>query len=389
MAVSAEETEQATEGGRSRIGLLYPEADPVSPAAWSGTPRGLADGLAANGVEVVPIGARLPFGIRQAVALASYAGGQRGAVADRMPVRQIARTAALAAELRSKGALSGVVAMGTEMYSLEAVVPRGIPCATYDDATLAQMWAHPDSDIRNSGFPEKHVQRWIARQAASSHRADLCCVSTAWAAESFVAHYGVARERVRVIGMGHRPREIPLRERDWSTPRYLFVGVDWKRKNGDMVLGAFREVRARIPEAVLSLVGESPQVDEPGVERYGFLPREDPAAQAVLDELYAKATCFVLPSRFDPSAIAYLEASSAGLPVIATKAGGSGELLGEAAVIVNPDDAAAITRAMLQLGDPQTAREAGALAAARAPQYSWQRIGQRLLDAVTSLRGRS
>jgi glycosyltransferase involved in cell wall biosynthesis len=305
-----------------------------------------------------------------------------------MPVRQVARTVALAAEVRSKGPLNGVVAMGTEMYNLESVVPREIPCATYDDGTLAQMWSHPDSDIRNSGFPERHVQKWIARQAASSRRADRCCVSTSWAAESFVANYGVARERVRVIGMGHRPRKIPLRERNWSSPRFLFVGVDWKRKNGEMVLRAFREVRAKIPDAVLSLVGESPQMEESGIERYGFLPREDLAAQRILDGLYDNATCFVLPSRFDPSAIAYLEASSAGLPVIATGAGGSSELLGDAAVIVNPDDVDGIARAMLDLSDPDRAREAGVSAAARAAQYSWERVGQRLLDVLTDLEER-
>jgi glycosyltransferase involved in cell wall biosynthesis len=155
-----------------------------------------------------------------------------------------------------------------------------------------------------------------------------------------------------------------------------------------MVLRAFREVRAKIPDAVLSLVGESPQMEESGIERYGFLPREDLAAQRILDGLYDNATCFVLPSRFDPSAIAYLEASSAGLPVIATGAGGSSELLGDAAVIVNPDDVDGIARAMLDLSDPDRAREAGVSAAARAAQYSWERVGQRLLDVLTDLEER-
>ena len=277
-----------------RIGLLYPAADALSPANWSGTPAGLTGGLAQNGVEVVPISARLPQGVHQWVAVASRARGHRGAVADRMPVRQRARTRALASSIRTAGQLDAVVAMGTEMYDLDSVLPEGLRCLTYDDGTLAQMWQHPDSDIRQSSFPSRHVEEWIGRQAASSRRADACCVSTSWAAGSFAADYGVPETSIKVVGMGHRPRSRPAVDRTWDVPRYLFVGVDWQRKNGAAVLAAFRSVRRRFPEATLDIVGRSPQVLEPGVRVHGFLPREEPEAQRTLDDLYAKATCFVL-----------------------------------------------------------------------------------------------
>lgn len=367
-----------------KVALLYPQADALSPANWSGTPSGLAGGLEACGIEVIPVGARLPLGIHQAVAVLSRIGGRRGAVADRMPVRQRARTWVLTRNLAEvAGTIDAVVAMGTEMYDLAAVSYPNVPVATYDDGTLLQMWRNADSDIRQSGFPADQVELWFQRQAASSRAATVCCVSTSWAAASFMADYGVAPERVRVVGMGHRPRSaVQNTIRDWSVPRYLFIGVDWKRKNGDAVLAAFAALQILIPQATLDVVGRHPDISQPGVRGHGFLPRDDQAAQARLDGLFAQATAFVLPSRFDPSPIAYLEAASAGLPVIATTEGGAGELLGTAAITVHPDDHEALVAALLQLADPAVAQRMGAEAEQNARAASWSDVAHRVLEAL-------
>lgn len=367
-----------------RIGLLYPDRDATSPANWSGTPHGLATGFRALGVEVVPLGAALPPVMHQAVAVLSRAGGKRGAVADRTPVRQRSRTWALARRVAEESdGLDGIVAMGTEMYDLAAVRPAGTPVLTYDDATFAQMWRNEDSDLRKSGFPADEVARWIERQRASSRIADACAASTSWAARSLVSDYGVPAESTHVVGMGHRPRaDAGAGERDWSVPRFLFIGVDWNRKNGAAVLRAFAAAREAHPEATLDVVGRHAPISQPGVTDHGFLPREDASSQRTLDALFARATAFVLPSRFDPSPIAYLEAASAGLPVVATTEGGAGELLGDAAITVHPDDSAALEAALLRLADPATASSMGALAAARASTSSWTDVAGRMIGAL-------
>jgi glycosyltransferase involved in cell wall biosynthesis len=304
-------------------------------------------------------------------------------VADRTLVRQVSRNWALSQALARAAPLDGVVAMGTEMYDLATIRPSGVPVATYDDGTLLQMWRCVDSDIRKSAFPEKAVHRWFARQASSSRAASVCCVSTGWAARSFTEDYGIEPERVHVVGMGHRPRSHDaVVERDWSAPRFLFVGIDWRRKNGDAVVRAFGDVRNSFPNATLDVVGRHRQLDEPGVTGHGFLPREEAWAQERLDSLFARATAFVLPSRFDPSPIAYLEAASAGIPVIATTEGGAGELLGSAAITVHPDDHDALVSAMCRLADPAVCRSMGAQAARRAAESSWTDVATRILQAL-------
>lgn len=370
-----------------RVGIIYPVPEPLAPANWSGTPHGLASGLVGCGVDVVPIGVEIPHGLHELVAILSRATGRRGAVADRMQVRQWARTRALKSTLAQHPTLDAVIAMGTEMYDLAAVLEDSVPCATYDDGTLLQMYRDPNSDISQSRFPHRHVARWIERQSASSRAATVCCVSTNWAARSFTEDYGIAADQLAVVGMGHRPRlGDPDVKREWSRPRFLYVGVDWRRKNGDAVVSAFREVRRCAPLATLDLVGNHPEVIAPGVRGHGFLTRDDASAQKKLDRLYAEATCFVLPSQFDPAGIAYLEAASAGLPVIATSRGGAGELIADGAIAVDPGDERGLVEAMLALTNPLAARSKGATAARSVASSSWTDVGARIIGALGTVR---
>lgn len=372
-------------GGRGvicRVGLVHPSGDPMSPATWSGTPRGLADGLAAAGIDVVPVSARVPAGARHVVAVVSRADGRRGYVAHGSTVQVAARSAVLGRRIR-RARVDAVLAMGTDLYDVRRSVPHGLPVVTFDDGTIAAIARHPDSALREAEFPPAEVERWQRRQAHACGRATVCCVSTSWAAGSVVDDYGVEPARVAVVGMGHRPRAIDVGRRDWSVPRLLFVGVDWRRKNGDAVIAAFRHIRDRHPKATLDVVGEHPPLDLPGVHGHGLLRRGVAAEQATLDRLYERATMFVLPSRFDPSPIAYLEAASAALPVVATSEGGAAEILDGTAAVVHPADEAGLVHAIEGFCDPDTARAIGQRCAAVAADSTWDRVAARMLAELS------
>ncbi|MGZ5016035.1 MAG: glycosyltransferase family 4 protein [Methylobacter sp.] len=362
-----------------RIGILYPHADPASPSNWSGTPRGLCDGFISLDMDVIPIPCRVPELARLPLALFSRIRGARGPVAHREPIYTMARSVAMAAALRRVGPLDAIVAMGTDMYDLPRVMREcSVPVATYDDGNFTLFLRYEDSDIRRSGFPIAAVESWARRQALACQSANVACVSTPWAKKSVIEDFAVPENKVHAVGMGHRPRSVLGEPRDWTTPHFLFVGVEWGRKNGAAVVEAFVRVRERFPNATLDLVGEHPAIDIPGITGHGFLPRENKPAQDLLDRLFARATAFVLPSLFDPSPIAYLEAASAGLPVIATTCGGAGELLQDAAISVDPYDREALVSAMLLLADKDIAQTMGTRAAARAAESTWQSVARRI-----------
>jgi glycogen synthase len=219
----------------------------------------------------------------------------------------------------------------------------------------------------------------IARQAQAYARAFACCFTTSWAAESAVSDYGVPREKVHVVGIGrnHAPRPVP---RDWSTPRFLFVGGDWKRKNGDAVVRAFARLRERIPGARLDLVGRHPAIE--GVVGHGALSLARADERDEVEVLFERATCFVMPSRSEPSAIAYVEAAAGGVPSIGSTVGGSRELIGDGGCVVDPRDDDALFAAMLRFADGETARQAGENARLRADGFTWAAVAARMLAAL-------
>jgi glycosyltransferase involved in cell wall biosynthesis len=176
---------------------------------------------------------------------------------------------------------------------------------------------------------------------------------------------------------------VQAAERDWSSPRFLFVGREWERKHGPTVLAAFASLRAERPDATLDLVGGHPAVRGEGVTGHGPLRPEVPEEAERVRSLFARATCFVMPSQVEPFGIVYVEAAAAGLPSIATSVGGAGTVVAEGTgLLVPPGDVGALLDAMRRLADGEVARRMGAAALERSRLFTWEQVGARVLAAL-------
>lgn len=272
--------------------------------------------------------------------------------------------------------LDGLIQIGTG-YSVTTTVPL----VTFEDMTVVQA--------REAGYtawramPARAVAARVARQRDAYQRARACCATTHWAAESIVSDYGIPPEKVHVVGVGRNvtPGGAAL-ARDWSPPRLLFVGREWERKNGPRVLAAFARLRAEVPDARLDVVGAHPPLRADGVVGHGLLRLDDDADRTRLAELFAGATCFVMPSLHEPSALAYVEAAAWGIPSIATSNGGSAELVGDGGIVVDPLGDDGLLGAMRDLCDPATAARLGGLAQRRASLFTSRLMAGRILRAL-------
>jgi glycosyltransferase involved in cell wall biosynthesis len=188
---------------------------------------------------------------------------------------------------------------------------------------------------------------------------------------------------VHVVGIGRNIEpERDTARREWSPPRFLFVGREWERKNGPRVVAAFARVRAERPDARLDVVGGHPPLCADGVVAHGPLALDDHGDRTRLAALYASATCFVMPSLHEPSAQAYVEASAWGIPSIVTANGGSVELVRDGGVIVDPLDDGGLLQAMRRLCDPEVAAQLGELAVRRSRLFTSRALAGRLLRAL-------
>jgi glycosyltransferase involved in cell wall biosynthesis len=287
-----------------------------------------------------------------------------------------ARNRLIRTRLAAAGDLDGVIQRGCEM-----LLPTGPRLVTFEDSTVLQARAsYPWPHLQ--GLTEADFRRYAARQRRSYESAVACCCTTHWVAESITGSYGIPASRVFVVGNGQNHPALEVAPRDWSSPRYLFVGVDWARKNGPAVLGAFAGVRERYPEARLDLVGGHPPLEAPGVVGHGPLSRTNAADRERIAALYRSATAFVMPSLHEPAGIVYIEAGSAGVPSIGGTNGGAATLIGPGGLTVDPLEPAQIRAAMLRLADPETAREMGELARRHSELFTWRKVAERLLRAL-------
>jgi glycosyltransferase involved in cell wall biosynthesis len=198
----------------------------------------------------------------------------------------------------------------------------------------------------------------------------------------------VPEERVQVIPPGinldiYTPCGAPKQEH--SLPRILFVGGDFRRKGGPLLLEAFRSgLRGRCEIDLVT--NESGVVCEEGVRVHrGLVPNSE-----AIRSLYAQADIFALPTQQDYTPLAILEAMASGLPVVASDVGAIREQVsdGSTGLLLRPArDARALAEALRTLiDDPTRRRHFGAAGRARAEEsFSATDNYGRLLGVLRSL----
>lgn len=352
---------------RPRIALLF-QGDPNDPPSWSGVPSGLSKGLEENGFEAVGIDARIPGANRMARLLRM---DWRAQTTNRL---LSAGSGARASAALKRGDFVGAVAIGSGFLTRSST-----PTVTYDDMTVVQALEQLGSEY--DSVSKGAARRWRERQRRGYEAARACLVSSEWAAKSVIDDYGIDPEKVRIIGFGRNAPEQVV-ERDWQRPHFLFIGFDWERKRGPAVVEAFSHVVDRNPAARLDLVGGHPPIDAPGVTPHGPLSLGDAESRKKLSELLTEATCFVMPSTFEPFGIAYIDAAASGVPSIGTTNGGAASAIGDGGLLVDPNDDDALLDAMLSMCDPETAKRLGERAFSRSSLFTWKSVSARVVDAL-------
>lgn len=161
-----------------------------------------------------------------------------------------------------------------------------------------------------------------------------------------------------------------------ASPYVLAVGTREPRKNLDRLLDAWQGLPAATREQTpLVIVGGDGWGDPslsarlgaaPGARLLGHVP------DAVLPALYAAATVFVYPSLAEGFGFPVLEAMACGAPVITSNRSSLPEVAGDAAVLVDPEDTAAIRGALAAvLGDAALRARLALASTARAGDFSW------------------
>ena len=179
-----------------------------------------------------------------------------------------------------------------------------------------------------------------------------------------------------------KPAEIDrvIRKYQITSPYILSVGSLQPRKNLEATINAFAALRSRGVDHSLVLVGSKAwkskglfaRVRDSGVSEHihltGYVDDED------LPGIYSGADCFVFPSLYEGFGLPPLEAMACGAPVVAANTSSIPEVIGEAALLVDPRSVDKLVDAIgCILTRPSIADDYRQRGLARAKQFSWTR----------------
>ena len=158
-----------------------------------------------------------------------------------------------------------------------------------------------------------------------------------WVKNSLLTDYGVNPEKITVIPPGvdtNLWQPIRLNKNNEKF-KILFVGGDFYRKGGDTLLDAFNLLPTG--QAELNIVTRSPIKATETIHVFNNLTPNSPK----LINLYQTSDVVVFPTKAEAFGIAAIEASAAGLPIIATATGGLTDIVvdGKTGFLIELEDA--------------------------------------------------
>lgn len=247
-------------------------------------------------------------------------------------------------------------------------------------AIFGDLYRWERDPIRTMVYAQAFFDRLNMQQA------DLVTAGSQYAKDQIVTLYGVPAEKVQVIPHGMiTPAWLPLVD---SEPRQandhpivLAVGKFYPRKRVDVLLRAVPLLIEEFPDLEVRIVGN-------GLEWDALHALADDlqinahvtwlshiADDAAFAREWRQADVFCHPSCQESFGYVYLEAMTLGKPIVAAKASAAPEVLGDAALLVEPESPVALAEGIRRfLRDESLRAEYGRRGRVRAAQFTMARM---------------
>lgn len=272
-----------------------------------------------------------------------------------------------------------------------AVAPPGVPSV---------MTIHDLSFVHYPEFvlPRRRVWHWLQGYGAQARSAAAVVTDAAFTARDVVRTLKIDSRRVFVIypGLSEYFSEESCPGEYMREPLLLSVGTFEPRKNHEALLAAFRilKERAEFRKAKLCFVG-APGWKYARIRRVAALlgVASDviwrvSVSREELRAMYRRACVFAYPSWFEGFGFPLLEAMACGTPVVTSDRASIPEVVGDAALMVDPWNADALAEAIARVWhDGPERKERIARGCRRAREFRWDLAAEnlvRVFERVTS-----
>ena len=204
------------------------------------------------------------------------------------------------------------------------------PLVIWLDATFSNLYNYyPEF----SGFHKASIEDAQKAERLALSKASLLLFSSEWGASSAINDYECPNQKVKVVPFGanfeseksYSEIENIVMNRHKNICKLLFVGANWKRKGGEIVYQVCQELEKVNFQFELHVVGVPNNYfknDSNWLINHGYLNKSKEGELKNIIHLFENSHFFFMPTRYDASPHVYAEASSFGLPSLATNTGG-------------------------------------------------------------------
>ena len=202
-----------------------------------------------------------------------------------------------------------------------------VPIIYLSDATFKLIQGYyPETS--NLSFLSRFEGEFLEKRALK--KASLCIPPSEWAAHSMINDYKVASSLVSVIPLGANIDSVPDKAliepklKDRSVCKLLFLGKDWARKGGDIVIETVQLLNAMDIKVELTICGcELPEKYQLlPIKHISYLDKNNPTDFETFKRLLSESHFLFLPTRAECFGLVFCEASAYGVPSITTHTGG-------------------------------------------------------------------
>lgn len=260
-------------------------------------------------------------------------------------------------------------------------------------------------DLNFLHFPQfltPESARYYGQIDRAVKRADHILTDSFWTRDDVINRLHVPSERVTAVHLAANPVFRPITDRQEvrrATTRYglpqafiIFVGTLEPRKNLPTLLKAFRQLHDRGFDVHLAIVGRrgwlyeeifSTVTELKLTEHVHFLEN---VSDKDLARLYNAACCLTLPSYYEGFGLPPLEAMACGTPVVVSDRGSLPEVVGDAGLLIDPDEPESLSDALSRVLEDSVLRTSmRKRGIVRSSEFSWAKAAHQTMAVYDSV----
>ena len=255
-------------------------------------------------------------------------------------------------------------------------------------------------------YPEYHLpyNRWYLTFAIPRYlrAADMIVTPSECSRQDAIKFYDLPESKIKVIYEAPAPGFKPandeatlrrVRQKYRLPPKFiLHVSTIEPRKNLGRLLDAFKNLLNDFPDLKLVLVGKKGWLYDTFFQRLHALGLQDCVMfpgyvdEADLPAFYQLAEVFAFPSLYEGFGLGPLEAMACGTPVVSSNSSSLPEVVGEAGLLIEPTDTAALFTALRRvLTDADLRTDLSQRSLVQARKFSWEKAAGELSGVYRSL----